>query len=117
MAKTIYGSELKINLHYRGRAIQCITVNFCSLSCHCVQATCGGQGFVADTVDFGKVACVRLVTGPVRGGVPVLTVLGKSFMPPRMPLKGQGRYWVSESGSIKQMAANGLFPLLRGGNS
>lgn len=117
MAKMIYGSELKISLHYGGRAIQCIIVNLGSPSRHCVQATCGGQGFVADTVDFGQVACVGHVTGPVRGGVPELTVLKKSFMPPRMPLQSQGRYWVSESGSIKQMAANGLFPLLQGSNS
>lgn len=64
------------------------------------------------TVDFGEVACVGHVTGVVWGEGPGLTVLKKSFMPQSMPLKGQGRCWVSESSSIKQMAANWPFPNL-----
>lgn len=72
---------------------------------------------MVDTVDFGEMACVGHVTVAVRGEVPVLTVLEKSFMAQSMPVKGQGRCWVSESSSIKQMAANGLFPILQCSNS
>lgn len=72
---------------------------------------------MVDTVDFGEVACVGHVTGVVWGGVPGLAVLKKSVMPQSEPLKGQGRCWVSESSSIKQMAANGLFPILQCSNS
>lgn len=72
---------------------------------------------MVDTVDFGEVACVGHVAGVVWGDEPGLTVLEESVRPQSAPLKGEGRRWASGPSSIKQMAANGLSPILQRSNS
>lgn len=71
---------------------------------------------MGDTADFGEAACVGHVTGAVWRSA-------RAHGPPeKLPASedapgGSGWGWLSDSSSIKQMAANGLFPILQGSNS
>lgn len=115
MAKMTYAGELTINPHYGGRAVQCIIIISDPSLPQCLGDS-WRTGSVGDTVDFGEVACVGHVTRAVG------TSASAHCPPEKLPASedapgGSGRGWVSESSSIKQMAANGLFPILQGSNS
>lgn len=79
IAKEIYADKLKINLHYRRRAIQCITINVCSPSPHVSGLLAEGRAG-ADIADLGETARVGHVRGCL-GRRSVLTVPRKSSMP------------------------------------
>lgn len=110
----IYAGELKINLHDGRGTLQCAIINVCSRSPTVLRLLVEGRSpWLALSPWEWPVRGVGLV---LPGEVPGLSVLRRSLLPPRVPA-GSGACWVSESSSIKQMAANGLFPILQCSNS